>query len=142
MASTSEHTHVPTSLPCIEPGCGAMQEWTFNAVGKKLSRWKRCRKHRIERSAKPRPDRLINKGYVILRLPDGSLAAEHRLVMEKMLGRRLRKGESVHHKNGVRDDNSEGNLELWVGTIRHGQRAVDLKCPHCGEPYFKVAPTS
>ena len=37
---------------------------------------------------------------------------EHRCVMEKMLGRKLRKGETVHHKNSRRVDNRKRNLEL------------------------------
>jgi HNH endonuclease len=40
------------------------------------------------------------------------MGAEHRLIMEQMLGRKLRKGETVHHKNAKRADNRQQNLEL------------------------------
>ena len=59
----------------------------------------------------------------------------HRIVMEEKLGRELKKWESVHHINGIRNDNRSENLELWVGGIRYGQRASDIICPHCGEYY-------
>ena len=45
--------------------------------------------------------------------------------MEEMLGRTMLREETVHHKNGKRDDNRPENLELWVST-RSGQRAADL----------------
>jgi hypothetical protein len=86
-----------------------------------------------------------NQGYVILWLPNHPLANksgnvyEHRLVMSEQIGRWLAKHETVHHKNGVRNDNRPENLELWSNAQPYGQRVED-KVNHAIEILKQYAP--
>lgn len=65
------------------------------------------------------------RGYILVRKPNHPLSnsrgyvAEHRLVMEKHLGRYLDKDEVVHHINKNVKDNRIENLQLFKNHGTH-----------------------
>lgn len=83
-------------------------------VGEKASGWKGGKWHH-------------GKGYIMILVPEHPFAnsygyvMEHRLVMEKYLGRYLVPNvDDVHHINGIKDDNRLENLELMT----HGEHTT------------------
>ncbi|MHA2227392.1 MAG: topoisomerase DNA-binding C4 zinc finger domain-containing protein [Candidatus Hodarchaeales archaeon] len=65
----------------------------------------------------------------------------HRYVAEKSIGRKLRKGETVHHKNLKKLDNRPENLMIFPNQLAHKKFHDNLdhsKCPECGNYLRKI----
>jgi len=120
---------------CLVEGC----DRPYNATGYCKLHYQRIRLYGAPGPAVPqraarRTGYVDRQGYRHVYADDGRRVMEHRLVMERLLGRELRRHENVHHVNGQRADNStdgplrgfrSGNLELWSSWQPAGQRVAD-----------------
>ena len=109
----------------------------FNAVGPRNSWWKGGRVYSTDGyiwTMCPDHPKATKKGYVY----------EHRLVMEKAIGRYLSSDEVVHHIDGVKDNNSLQNLAL-TNFSQHSRHHCEgrprpvrvLQCAYCGINFEK-----
>ena len=80
--------------------------------------------------------RIVDKhGYIYRKVYDHPFANrsgyvfEHRLVMEKVLGRWLLPTEVVHHLDGDKQNNTPENLELYASNAEHLRVELTGKCP-------------
>ena len=106
--------HKTTSCGCYrtEISTRRITHWSKESIGKyrgpNARNWKGGRKTNAS-------------GYVhILVGPGNKYRLEHHVVMEQMIGRSLLPKETVHHINGIKDDNSLVNLELWSSSHPSG----------------------
>lgn len=98
----------------------------FNSA-RRLSNYcsNKCIAHREHNGNYKGGKRVQSNGYVLIYSPDHPYKSktntilEHRLVMEKKIGRYLKPEEVVHHRNCIRDDNRIDNLYLFKNSAEH-----------------------
>lgn len=117
----------------ISPGRKSVN-WLCDVMGcaNKRSAGTSCALHCNDAAAKGFRRRVTTHGYIAVYVgPQYTSASaqgyimEHRLVMERRIGRSLSPNENVHHVNGDKMDNRDENLELWVTSQPRGQRVSD-----------------
>lgn len=80
---------------------------------------------------------IVRKGYRYVYQPEhpnavfgGRYVAEHRLVMEKKLGRLLRRTEVVHHIDGAETNNAPENLMVFSDNKSHLKHELTGRVPN------------
>jgi len=79
----------------------------------------------LNKSHRWKDGRKLENGYMLIFCPThpyktiGDYVPEHRVVMEKHLGRVLHPAEVVHHINGIKHDNRIENLMLFENNFEH-----------------------
>lgn len=116
--------HQPTPRSCTIPDCDRPHR-ARGWCDTHYAAWKRNGDPTTRHQAPHGTGTVHPSGYRYIRVPGRGSVAEHRLVVEEHLGRRLRPDESVHHVNGDRLDNRLSNLEVWSTSQPRGQRVDD-----------------
>jgi hypothetical protein len=120
----------PRAGTCSVDGCSN----PHSARGWCASHYARWRKYGNPRGLPKRPRKgwITDKGYRLIWRPEHpnrdkrGYVPEHVVIVSEYVGRPLLPNETVHHRNGIRDDNRLENLELWASAHPPGQRVVDL----------------
>lgn len=120
---TSRHK---AGVPCSIEGCGK----PARGRGLCMTHYRRATTHgnvggvSLLRAAQG-DGSITETGYRKVKV-DEVYVYEHRHVMEQMLGRKLLRGENVHHVDGDKLNNDPDNLERWMIQQPSGQRVSDL----------------
>lgn len=98
--------------------CSQLCHYSDRPSGKKHFNWKGGKSNH-------------NLGYIYVSTSVGKRTLEHRLVIERKIGRKLKSTEIIHHINGDKKDNRLKNLQIL-------NRASHASLHHKGVPKKKA----
>lgn len=124
-------------MPLFVKGQVPYNKGKKHLAGKKHWNWKGGKK-------------INSQGYILIWSPEHpykdkqGYVREHRLIVEKSIGRYLAADEVVHHKNEIKNDNRLENLQL-LKKIEHDKLSMQLRprlkkfhkiCPVCKVSFY------
>lgn len=142
-------------LPMDEIRDLAAQGWCLRELAAKYGCSRQCVSDRMKEAGIPRLPQwsmpgarngswkggrqIDSDGYILIHSPDhpnanaAGYVREHRLVMEKMIGRHLLPSEVVHHRDGNKQNNEPSNLELFARNSDHLKAELTGRVPRWTE---------
>lgn len=104
--------------------CSHLSRYKYTIFGNKL-----------EKSVHWRGGTRINNGYKQIYQGNGKYRTEQRIIMESVLGRRLKKHEKIHHIDMDKQNNTVFNLYLCAGRSEHMRCHSSME--ECGFQLFE-----
>lgn len=118
----------------------------YDSSWNKGVKWKQEIKSKISKAMKGKirniTGRRMSNGYWKIRLPGAPIkwVAEHRILIENKIGRKLLENEHVHHLNGIKNDNRIENLQILTPSAHQKLHASkQIHKPHKKATKLKIS---
>lgn len=133
-----KHSRYPSHINKMGNNYCSKKCYAESKIGKQLPLTSPINNH-AENNPNWNGGRRYFQGYILIRTGYREYKREHRLIMEKVIGRELRGDEVVHHINGIKDDNRIENLEIMSKSEhqKHHHPKLFKKCNNCGATNVK-----